>query len=304
MAPSRLAINSATEHSNHREIGETVDGVTDSKNKTQNTLGSGMEFIELNGVALRYDLSGKGDRTLVLVHEMGGSLESWDEVVPRFTDSRRVLRYDTRGAGLSKKARGVLDLDTMADDIAALLDSNGIAGRVALAGIAVGGAIALHFAARYPERTSAVAVGSPATGIAPDRRAPALERVAKIEATGMAFAVEDAMKNGYAPELRGDVERFERFRARWLGNDPASYAAVWRMLAGADMQDELSRLRCPVLVIGGSLDRVRPPPLAEAVAKAIPGARYVEIRTGHYMSVQTPDLVADCVGEFLRTVDA
>ena len=120
----------------------------------------------------------------------------------------------------------------------------------------------------------------------------------------MAFAVEDAMKNGYVPELRGDVERFERFRARWLGNDPASYAAVWRMLAGADMQDELSRLRCPMLVIGGSLDRVRPPPLAEAVAKAIPGARYVEIRTGHYMSVQTPDLVADCVGEFLRTVDA
>jgi 3-oxoadipate enol-lactonase len=263
-----------------------------------------MEFIELNGVALRYELSGKGDRTLVLVHEMGGSLESWDEVVPRFTDSRRVLRYDTRGAGLSQKARGALSLDTMAGDIAALLDSNGIAGKVALAGIAVGGAIALHFAARYPERTSAVAVGSPATGIAPERRAAALERLAKIETIGMAFAVEDSMKNGYAPELRGDNGRFERFRARWLGNDPASYATVWRMLAGADMQDELSRLRCPVLVIGGSLDRVRPPPLAEAVANAIPGARYVEIRTGHYMSVQTPGLVADCVGEFLRAVDA
>jgi 3-oxoadipate enol-lactonase len=76
------------------------------------------------------------------------------------------------------------------------------------------------------------------------------------------------------------------------------------MLAGADMQDELSRLRCPVLVIGGSLDRVRPPPLAQDVASTIPGARYLEIRTGHYMSVQTPDLVADCIGEFLRAVDA
>ena len=263
-----------------------------------------MEFAELDGVALRYELSGRGERTLVLVHEMGGSLESWDDVVPRFAESRRVLRYDTRGAGLSQKIRGTLGLDTMADDIAALLDSIGIAGKVALAGIAVGGAIALHFAARYPERTSAVVVGSPATGVAPDRRTAALERVAKIEATGMAFAVEDSMLNGYAPELRGDLKRFERYRARWLGNDPASYATVWRMLAGADMQDELARLRCPVLVIGGSLDRVRPPPLAEAVAKAIPGARYVEIRTGHYMSVQTPDLVADCIGEFLTAVDA
>jgi 3-oxoadipate enol-lactonase len=205
---------------------------------------------------------------------------------------------------LSQKVRGELTLDTMADDIAALLDRFGITGKVALAGIAVGGAVALHFAARYRERTSAVAVGSPATGIAVERRAPALERLARIEAAGMAFAVEDSMLNGYAPEHRGDIKRFERFRTRWLGNDPSSYATIWRMLAAADMQDELAGLACPVLVIGGSLDRVRPPALAEAVAKAIPGARYVEIRTGHYMSVQTPDLLSDCIDEFLTSVGA
>ena len=261
-----------------------------------------MDFIELDGVALRYELSGKGDRTLVLVHEMGGSLESWDEIVPRFAGSRRVLRYDTRGAGLSQKARGALGLDTMAADITALLDALGITGKVALAGVAVGGAIALHFATRYPERTCAVVVGSPATGIAADRRAAALERVAQIETSGMALAVESAMLNGYAPELRGDLGRFQRFQARWLGNDPGSYAAIWRMLAGADMQDELSTLRCPVLVIGGSLDRVRPAPMAEAVAKTIPGARYIEVRTGHYMAVQTPDLIADCIEDFLKAI--
>ena len=263
-----------------------------------------MDFIESNGVALRCELSGRGDRTLVLVHEMGGSLESWDDIAPRFAETRHVLRYDTRGAGMSQKVRGELTLDTMADDIAGLLDRFGISGKVALAGIAVGGAIALHFAARYPERTSAIAVGSPATGIAPERRTAALERVARIEAAGMTLAVEDSMHNGYAPELRGDLKRFERFRNRWLGNDPASYATIWRMLAAADMQSELSRLSCPVLVIGGSLDRVRPPQLAESVAKTIPGARYTEIRTGHYMSVQTPDLIFDCIGEFLRSVDA
>ena len=263
-----------------------------------------MDFIELDGVALRYELSGKGDRTLVLVHEMGGSLESWDDVAPRFAESRRVLRYDTRGAGMSQKARGELGIDTMADDIAALLDKVGISGKVALAGVAVGGAIALHFAARYPERTSAVAVGSPATGVAAERRVAALERVARIEATGMSFAVTDSMQNGYPPELRGDIKRFERYQARWLGNDPASYATIWRMLAAANMQDELTGLRCPVLVIGGSLDRVRPPTLAEATANAIPGARYVEIPTGHYMSVQTPDLISDCIEQFLDTAAA
>jgi 3-oxoadipate enol-lactonase len=263
-----------------------------------------MDFIELDGVGLRYELSGKGDRTLVLVHEMAGSLESFDDVVPRFAESRRVLRYDTRGAGMSQKVRGELSIDTMADDIAALLDALGIGGKVAVAGVALGGAIALHFAARYPLRTSAVAVSSPATGVAPERRPAALERLLKIEAAGMGFAVADAMQNGYALELRGDIARFERYRARWLGNDPASYAAIWRMLAGLDMADELARLRCPALVIGGSFDRVRPPALAQATANAIPGARYIEIPSGHYMAVQTPDLFSDCIDKFLTTVGA
>ena len=112
------------------------------------------------------------------------------------------------------------------------------------------------------------------------------------------------MLNGYAPELRGDIKRFERFRARWLGNDPASYAAIYRMLANTDMQDELTGLRCPVLVIGATLDRTRPPAISEAVAKTIPGARYIEIRTGHYMAAQTPDLIFDCIDGFLRSVGA
>jgi hypothetical protein len=71
------------------------------------------------------------------------------------------------------------------------------------------------------------------------------ERVANIEAVGMSFAVADSMLNGYAPELRGDIKRFERYRARWLGNDPASYAKIWRMLAGLNMQGELTSLRAP-----------------------------------------------------------
>ena len=263
-----------------------------------------MEFAEINGAGLRYALEGRGERTLVLVHEMGGSLESWEEAGSRFAESRRVLRYDCRGAGLSQKVRGELSIDTMADDIAALLEHVGIAAKVALAGVAVGGAIALHFAARHSARTSAVAVGSPATGIEPDRRAAVLERVAKLEAAGMAFAAEDSMRNGYPDELRGDIKRFKQYRARWLGNDPASYATIYRMLAATEMKGELTTLRCPVLVIGALFDRTRPPAVAKAVADMIPGATYDELRTGHYMAAQTPDLLFNRIDAFLRSVDA
>jgi 3-oxoadipate enol-lactonase len=57
-------------------------------------------------------------------------------------------------------------------------------------------------------------------------------------------------------------------------------------------------------VIGGSLDRTRPPQLAKDVASAIPHATYDELRTGHYMAVQTPDLIFDRIDTFLRAVDA
>ena len=82
-----------------------------------------MKWIEANGVSLRYELSGAGDDTLVLVHELGGSLESWDDVLPEFQKHFRVLRYDQRGFGLSEKVKGPLDLNDMAADIAGLLDA-------------------------------------------------------------------------------------------------------------------------------------------------------------------------------------
>jgi 3-oxoadipate enol-lactonase len=263
-----------------------------------------MSFIEVNGVGLRYELTGAGARTVVLIHEMGGALESWDEVAPRLDQQRRVLRYDTRGAGLSEKVRGTLSIDAMVDDLAALLAALHISGKVALAGIAVGGAIALHAAVRLPQRIGAVVVGSPAIGIAADRRAGVLARVDRIEHEGMRAAVEDSMTSGYPPELRADPARFAAFRARWLGNDPASYAAIYRMLAAMDLSTELAAITCPVLVVGGSLDRVRPPELAEPVAKLIPGARYQVVESGHYMAVQTPELLAATIAAFLDVVGA
>ncbi len=74
-----------------------------------------MHFVEVNGTALRYDVCGGGS-TLVLIHEMGGTLESWDLVVPLLSSKRCVLRYDTRGAGLSQKIRGPSWIDTMVEE--------------------------------------------------------------------------------------------------------------------------------------------------------------------------------------------
>jgi 3-oxoadipate enol-lactonase len=262
-----------------------------------------MNFIEANGVSLRYAVEGVG-KPIVLIHEMGGSMESWGLVAPLLASHRRVIRYDTRGAGFSEKIRGALKIDTMTDDLIALLDGLGINEKVTLAGTAVGGAIALHTAFRFPERVSAAVVTSPATSIPPANRDATLARVAKFEAEGLRTVFDGTAANGYPEELRGDAAKFASWRARWLANDPSSFAAIYRMLAGMDLAPELSALKCPVLVIAGEFDRGRPPSVVEPTAKAIPGAKFKVLPTGHYAGLQTPELIAREIDAFLGSVGA
>jgi 3-oxoadipate enol-lactonase len=186
----------------------------------------------------------------------------------------------------------------MADDLAALLDATGITGKVALAGTAVGGAIAIHFAVRHAARAAALVVTSPATGVAADRRQATLDRAAAAEANGMRALAEQSFAGSYPPEVRHNAEEFRKFRARWLANDPESFAAINRMLADSTVTGELPKIACPALVISCTHDRLRPPAAIEPMARLIPDAAYPEINSGHFAAIQTPGLVAQAFHGF------
>jgi 3-oxoadipate enol-lactonase len=140
--------------------------------------------------------------------------------------------------------------------------------------------------------------------MAPERRAAMLDRVAALEASGMRAAVEDSFANSYPPEVRHDAEQYRRFRARWLANDPGSYATIYRMLIHADMADTLARIACPVLTLAGTHDKLRPPAVVQPIAAQIPGVRFEPIESGHFMAVQTPAAVAAAIDGFLRPLGA
>jgi 3-oxoadipate enol-lactonase len=260
-----------------------------------------MDWIEVNGVALRYELCGEGRRTVVLMHEMGGSLETWDLITPRLCQAARVLRYDLRGAGMSEKVRGELKIETLADDARALLDALQIFEPVVLAGCAVGAAVAICFAARHPQRTAGLVAMSPSVGVPEAQRQSRLQQAEDLEQSTMRSIVEDSLGRGYPPVLRArDPERFGSFRARWLGNDPGSFVATSRMLIRLELDAYMQQIRCPTLVIGGSYDSFRPPASSEGVARRIPGARFRVLEAGHHMPVQTPDLVYEALDDFLH----
>src|SRR3974390_2614016 len=78
------------------------------------------DFVDANGVSLHYALAGNSGRSVVLLHELGGTLNSWDGVAPRLAKHFRVLRYDQRGAGLSEKVRHEFTNDMLVEDFGAL----------------------------------------------------------------------------------------------------------------------------------------------------------------------------------------
>jgi pimeloyl-ACP methyl ester carboxylesterase len=70
------------------------------------------------------------------------------------------------------------------------------------------------------------------------------------------------------------------------------------MLSDIDMSAVYPEIACPVLVLAGEHDPIRPPPLVRTVADAIAGSRFATIESGHFMAIQTPALVAKAMTNF------
>ena len=254
-------------------------------------------WCEAGGVALRYRVDGEAGPWLVLVHEMGGTIETWDRVVPLLEDRFQILRFDMRGSGLSEKVSEGVRIEDLADDLAALLDALAIAGPVLVAGCAVGAALALCFAARHPARSAAVVAMNPAVGVAPANLPGLLDRAERLRGGGTRAIVDEALEHGYPEAFRAvDPQHFAGFRARWLGNDPVSLRAQFLMLAEMNLGPALAAIACPVLGISGRHDPLRPTEYVREVLAAIPGSRLVVIEAGHHMADQAPAAIA---GEIL-----
>jgi 3-oxoadipate enol-lactonase len=260
-----------------------------------------MPWIEANGASLRYELSGSGKDTLVLMHEAGGCLESYEDALPGLEKEFRVLRYDQRGFGFSEKARE-LRFHSVADDLAALLDGVKVTAPVYLAGCAMGADFAVGFAARYPERVAKLALASPNIGDNSGRSGPILERAAIAERAGVRATMEASHDRSYPENLRAlDRERFKRYQLRWACNTPASFTASAHMMSAVDLTPEYAKIKAPTLVIGAQHDGLRPPEKAKRVADAIRGAKYVECETGHFMNLQTPELFVSTIVPFFKS---
>lgn len=130
-----------------------------------------MPTVLANGVSLHYRQQGTGT-DVVLLHGVATNLTYWLlTIVPRLAPHHRATTYDLRGHGYSELTRSGYTSGHLAEDLRGLMDSLGIE-RAHLVGHSYGGAVALHFASRYPERIRSLTMA--------DAPVPALQRYVSL----------------------------------------------------------------------------------------------------------------------------
>jgi 3-oxoadipate enol-lactonase len=259
-------------------------------------------WVERDGKALRYRERPGSGVTLVFIHELGGTLESWDACIGFLPPERAILSLEWRGAGLSSKVHEPLLFNQMVDDLQQVVSEAVGSGPMVLIGVAAGAAAALRLAARSRGQIAGVVAVTPALGTPAEQRDVVSKLADRIEREGMQVMM--GMERSYPARLReAHPERWAEFRLRYLGNDPTSYAHLLRMVMDVDLSEDIGRIQCPALVIGGSLD-LRPVDMMRALASQIPHGTVEEIDAGHFMPSQAPDLVAQAIERFVVALPA
>ncbi|RZF30905.1 alpha/beta fold hydrolase [Paraburkholderia sp. UYCP14C] len=263
-------------------------------------------WIDASGISLRYVLAGavgsEAAGTVVLIHELGGSIASWDAIVSTLSASRRVLRYDQRGHGDSEKVRAPFSLADQVDDLRTLLDALSLNEPCWLVAAAAGAAIAVEFAARYPARVAGIVMCAPALDVDPSRRGYLRERAQRARTNGMRAIIDSTLEQSWPPVLRADpraLDAYRGYRARLLANDPVCYALANDSLSNIDLRARLPDLRCPCLLLAGEHDLQRPPARISAQAALIAGSVFDTVPAGHLMAVQQPAHLLDKIQAFI-----
>src|SRR5207253_2903365 len=108
--------------------------------------------ISANGISINYQIDGReGAPWLVLSNSLATDLTMWDQQARDLSGAFRVLRYDQRGHGKTDAPAGRYTFDLLIADALALMDALSI-DKASFCGLSVGGATALGFAQRHPER--------------------------------------------------------------------------------------------------------------------------------------------------------
>lgn len=248
-------------------------------------------------------VDGDGDTAVVLLHGFPFTRELWNEIVPELARHHRVVSLDLRGMGRSSVTPGPYLMETLAGDVAAVLDSLSIA-HAAVVGHSLGGYVALAFARMYSERVSALAlVCSKLTADTPERAQWRYDFADRIVRDHSIDALVDAMLPAQisAKNQENAPQIAQRARAIAATNTPEGLAEMLRGMAVRDDASDIApELAMPVLLVGGRHDSGSTPEENEEAARIFPDGRAVICEeSAHLPMLEEPEALTAALAGLL-----
>jgi len=253
-------------------------------------------FADIRTARLAWWSDGDGDGVgdpLVLVHAGVADARMWEPIVPALAASRRVVRFDMRGFGRSRSARGAY---TDAGDLRALLDALAIE-RAHVVGASFGGLVALELAATQPARVaSLVLLASALPDIEPS---PALLAFAEAEEAAITVGrVEQAVEvnvkmwaGDSTPEVQALVAEMQRIAFELQLREGAESDEL-----APPVSARLGAIGVPATVAYGDRDLEDFEQIARRLHAELPHATLHEVTgAGHLLALDQPEAVTQLI---------
>jgi pimeloyl-ACP methyl ester carboxylesterase len=268
------------------------------------------QFIEVGGqlVHLRDEGPRQDTTPIVLLHGTSASLHTWDGWVAELSQTRRVIRFDLPGFGLTGPAAdGNYSLAAYVDFVIDVMDTLGIE-RFVLAGNSLGGSIAWRTTAAHPQRIEKLilvdsggypfeAESMPLAFVI--SQTPLLNRI--MEFTLPRSAVESSVRDVYGDPSRVTPELVDRYFD--LSLREGNRGALRERFAQLEYQDQsalVQTIQQPTLVIWGAQDRLIPPSIARRFEQDLPNGQLVMFaELGHVPHEEAPTETVAAVTKFL-----
>ena len=242
--------------------------------------------------------SGEGP-TLFLLHSLLSDRASFDAIVPKLSQSFRVVVPELPGFGRSPAVSG--GLAEVADRMAEAVKEAAGGRNAIVLGNGYGGFVTLQMAIRHPAIAERLILADCGAAFSEEGRQAFRNMAAASGAKGLSAITDVAMRRLFAPEFQAAHPDLMRDRREaFLRTDPEVFQAACGALAELDLRPELGEVKVPVLVLVGEHDEATPPPMSRELAALLPDARLAILAgCAHVPQLQSPEIFLDAIGEFL-----
>ncbi|WXG46195.1 MAG: alpha/beta hydrolase [Candidatus Atabeyarchaeum deiterrae] len=261
-----------------------------------------MPKIEINGVKLHYEESGKGD-PLVMVHGLGGTIFDWTMQIPYFSKTHHVVAVEMRDHGESDKYTGSYDIKMFSEDVAELARRLRL-GKAVFFGISMGGMIVLDLALDHPAIVEALVLADTQPGLSEETIKAGLEMVSMSQKMTGEELAKATMSFNFSPEfIDTHPDVVEQAIKISDARDPSSTFRAAEGLVKFDVKKRLKEIKVPTLIANGEDDQVIPLNVAKRLRDSIKGAKLVVLHKGRHMAIiEKADEFNSAVSSFLREI--